>query len=582
MSQNEETPVYRTLFLCTLVQASAFSSGGNESASLADMGLALDGEGRVVFRGSSLAGALLATARTFLDVPDAISRGLTNHQEDTAQPPSLWGFDHAHPWGDGALLDTADLMELRAYCAHRQDTRAAHSSGQFDLEALPRGLRWKFLLDITHPRNGQGSKAAAMAALALREWQRERCWLGRKVARGLGWMRLDSCHIVELPVSEGAIDAWPDSSRNSLEERYSFVESQLGELGNVSVFDSEKTLDDYLQKCESRAASARKTPTRAYLRWPLQIKVAPYQVRNANNNEISYGLDALSMQGHGSYSVDPDNLNRHLLRPVEQEWAKFKENFAPDNPLAMTKPYGSKQPEPVLAGSGISGALRHHLARSLRAAGTHVLDPATLQCYGARSASIPHATAATGDASPEAAEVSIHAPEDESAELFGAMGKDMHPSRLLIQDAHLVKESREDWKLALLEKVALDEFRQSAFPGAKFNRLAILAGEWEFDLVLEIRAPQQTESRVPTKEEWLTHIQESSAPVNALLEDAKLRRIGIGGGEFRSYGHVPIYVPEGKTPQWALAGEIWKDWPTQDGETNHTPLAPSQETEGAL
>ena len=34
--------------------------------------------------------------------------------------------------------------------------------------------------------------------LALQDWTRGRCWLGRGVARGLGWMTLDDCQVVSL------------------------------------------------------------------------------------------------------------------------------------------------------------------------------------------------------------------------------------------------------------------------------------------------------------------------------------------------------------------------------------------------
>jgi hypothetical protein len=43
---------------------------------------------------------------------------------------------------------------------------------------------------------------------ALEAWTRGRCWLGRSVARGTGWFRLEVAQ-----VAEAGWDIWPDSSK---------------------------------------------------------------------------------------------------------------------------------------------------------------------------------------------------------------------------------------------------------------------------------------------------------------------------------------------------------------------------------
>jgi len=498
---------YRTLFLCTLVQESAFTTGGRiDTPSLTDLGLARDGQGKPVIRGSTLAGALIATARTFTEVPEAISRPGRLTKEADAQPLSLWRFDHAFlPNGD-------DQTELRAHVALRQDTRTAHEGGYFDLEALGPGRRWRFLLEVAGSEDCP--EAATIAALALREWQWGRCWLGRRIARGLGWMRLTGCTVVELPRTKAAIDAWPNATLDSLASRHVYVETLGQDLGT-----SWADLASYLA---AKGESLPPRPRRAYVRWPLQIRLGEYR---PTPDGPSYGLDALSPQGHGSQLFSAEPLKEHLLRRPEQAWKAFQDAFSPDATLPLTWRDGHW--EPVIPGSAIAGAWRHALSHSERRQGQAVRDPATGDTYG---------QSLQGD--------------DPVAALFGSL--DSHPSRLLIRDAYPHDDT---WQVTLLDKVALDEFRQSAYPGAKYNRLALLAGTWGFEMVQEIRL----DDGATLDGQRLTQLTE---PVRRLLQEAARRRIGLGGGEFRSYGHVAI---EARAPaQWALAGEPWRTFEEED------------------
>lgn len=558
--------VYRTLFLCTLRQETAFSFGGTDQQSLTDMCLARDGDGRLVFRGSSLAGALLATARTFLTVHDEISRDAKTGS-DLAQPTSLWNFDHAHPWRNGAPDNSmATFIEARAHSAHRHDTRTADGGGYFDQEILPRGVQWRFLLDVRHlpGKPAPGRRAAAQAALALREWQRRRCWLGRHVARGLGWMQLEDCCIVELPRSEESIDAWPTAQPSDLVERYDWVRGLSTRLGGATCLDSQNSLDDYLTRDGNESHAGPIEPTRAYVRWPLRIEVGEYR---PDGEGKGYGLDALSLLGHGGNVVDAASLEKHFIRAHEQSWASFAGAYSPDNQLAMSYDLAAT-PTPVLPGSSIAGALRHHLARNLRANGQAALDPVTGQHYGRRPASDTTGAASpggstaavsAGDTASGPANVSANS-TDPSTELFGGLGEGRHPSRLLISDGHLAHDAEKTWRLALLEKVAIDEFRQSAFESAKFNRLAVLAGAWSLTMVQEIRSVSQDDRARPmSAEAWKAHVEQCAAPTRDLLSAAAGRRIGFGGGEFRAYGHVPMTCA-GQV-EWAMAGMPWQAWP---------------------
>lgn len=540
---------YRTLFVCSLRQETALSVGGTDDDGPWDMGLARDGEGRIVLAGRTLAGGLLATARTFLDVPNEVSRPFDDEgvaqTGEVAEPPSLWEVWNAHAWADGSFIKvTAEpATDPRTGAAHRQDTRATASGGLFELEVLPRGLRWRFCVDVRHPPAGRGQRAAAIAALALREWAWGRCWMGRRMARGLGWMTLEECKISVLPRTEECVDRWPTASCTDLDAVLTYIEHL--EKNGATRFES---LEGYLDQHKEHAGKTR--PTRAYMHWPLRIGVEKYCPDPDDSNK-SYGLDALSIGGHGTALLSAERIGRkHFLRASEQLWDKFKDAFLPDFSLAMDLSGGTASP--LVPGSSIGGAIRHHLARLKRAGGEAVLDPVTRERYAVRNGS--------GAKIPQDAEAGA----DAVSALFGHIGKreedkQAQPSKLLIRDAHAAGDN---WQVALLEKVVLDEFRQSAFERNKFDRMAVLQGAWEFDVVQEIDWPAAGGSKAEARDAsaWRSRMKEATALFRALLEAAKQRRIGFGGGEFRAYGHVPVTLREQEQVQWAPAGEAWADW----------------------
>lgn len=527
---------YCTLFLCTLEQLTAISLGGRDDDAdntLHDLPLVRDGQGRPVLTGRTLAGALVATARTFLEVPDDVSL-IGGAPDDMARPPSLWSVWNAHPVADVPT-------DSRPGNALRHDTRAPASHMLFDTEVLPPGQSWQLLIEVWHPRpveadnaaagaTSSGRRAAATLALALQEWARGRCWLGRRVARGLGWMHLRQCQVIELPRTKAAVDAWPKADLGSLDRIFNHLQTLKEHAPNRLA----ASLDDYLQRNEANAGP--KKPQRAFVRWPLTLSTGAYLVQHdQQQGPQSYGMDVLSLGGHRGSAVSAEDLKEgRLLRAPEQRWEAYTHAFAPDFAVAVQP--GSVVPD--VPGSAIAGAWRHFLSRLARAAGQAVLDPATGQSCGGGTA----AAGADG------------AGADAVTPLFGfVLGDQARASALLIRDASMV--SATDWKVALLEKVALDEFSQGAFKGAKFNRMAVFGGKWRFELVQEVALADHERAH--------EELPSATALVHALLDAAEQRRVAIGGGEFRAYGHLPVTVDAEPGCQWALAGEAWSAWPPQ-------------------
>lgn len=535
-------PTYRTLFVFNLIQTTAMSAGGTDQAdAVSDMPLTRDGKGRLVLRGTMLAGHLLATARTFLQVPASIAWDITERDSpDIARPPSIWDCWDARLWSDKAeaALDGEPDTALRAGAPHRQDTRT--SANRFDTEVVERGCTWRSMLEVRHERGDPdpGVRAAAIAALALREWHRGRCWLGRRVARGLGWMRLEDCRVYILPATEKLVDVWPNAMLGGFDEVNRYLTKDLADAGAIS-----QTLDEYLGANAGNAGEER--PKRAYVRWPLTITAGEYQPAGAQG---AFGLDALSIGGHGAaLPAAADFGKAHFARAREQQWEQFEEAFEPDFAVATERCAGKTAP--LIAGSAVAGALRADISRRTRTARTPVLDPVTGERYFERDANGVKIL----DSSP------LGEP-DPVAALFGQPAPPEQPqairsSALLFSDAHVCSD---DWLVALLEKVALDEFDQSVYPGAKFDRIAVLRGVWSLDLVQEVELVEGQTRAGP--DGWTALVASRTEPVCKELAAGARRRIGLGGGEFRAYGHVAIDI---RVPgaQWAPAGEEWQQLP---------------------
>lgn len=532
--------IYRTIFMCTLEQRTALSNGGTDEDSPWDMPLTLDGEGQPVLRGRSLAGALVATARTFLDVPPEISICPEDLVEfgrgSAAHAPSLWEVWNGRLFTGGSFTSSPPL-EVRVGNAVRHDTRASASKALLDVEVLPRGGLWRFLLEVRHPSSGAGDAAAAVAALALSEWTYERCWLGRKVARGLGWCRLQQCEVLELPRTESAVDSWPDSSLRDLGATW----KRLTELQSRKVAPQARTLSQCLNDAQFMRGAPRRSPVRAFVRWTLSLEAGPYIPEGTNESpgDRVYGLDAISVGGHDGAMVEAAEIgDEHLLRAGEQPWESFATAFDPDFMVATCPVSGGglSRVEPFVPGSAIAGAWRHPAARAARRDGEAVLDPSTGQRYGRR-----------GQPAPETIGL------DSVTALFGHASSDAEQpaslaSSLLVSDAHMALSAK-DWKMALLEKCSLSEFDQSALSGAKFNRTAVTDATWNFEVVQTIDLEENWEH-----ESLARTIGQAVAPMQSIIRAGELRRIGVGGGEFRGYGHGQLIV---RACEWSVAGQPW-------------------------
>lgn len=328
---------YRTLFMGTLVQESFLSVGGvDDPDTTVDSPFCRDGRDRPTLRGTGLAGALIATLRRHLGqpVPKTISGS-----EDGRQP-SVWRLFSSHP------LESAKPA-YRQHVAIDARTGAAATGALFNVETLPPGTRWPFLLEVDTARD---APAANHAREALRHWAAGRCLLGREVARGLGWMHLDDLY--EYPLTDEQSDAWPCA----------------------------KAAGDYPGYIKKSFSSlAKPVPaTRDALNGWLEITGSV----SAGAHHEGYGIDSLSIGGHASEELAAAWDDRFL---ATDGMSNPKAAFDPDFAIVTFEQKGGNQSVrrlPYIPGSSLRGPLRHALARLRTARGERArgdTDPAVVK-----------------------------------------------------------------------------------------------------------------------------------------------------------------------------------------------------------
>ncbi|MBF0160055.1 MAG: hypothetical protein HQL58_11095 [Magnetococcales bacterium] len=310
------TKLYRTLFVGTLVQQSFLSLGGTDDPyTTVDSPFCRDGCKRPTLRGTSLAGALVATLRRLDHVPPEISCS------EEGRYPSVWRFFNSHP------SDGGTTMAYRQHVAIDACTGAAITGALFNVETLPPSTCWPFLLEVDTSRY---TNAATLARKALSHWVAGRCLLGRDVARGLGWMKLEN--LQEYTLATEQVDAWPCARESAHYPDY--IKSQFQNIG-LPVPAATDALPGWCEITGQVSAGLR---------------------------QDGYGIDSLSIGGHASEELAAA-WDERFLAPDGMLVEKARECFDPDHAVVTLEQNGKRVP--YIPGSSLRGPLRHALARLL-------------------------------------------------------------------------------------------------------------------------------------------------------------------------------------------------------------------------
>ena len=506
---------YRTIFIGDLVQETGLSTGGRDGDLYADAIMARDGKGSPVLRGSGLAGALLATLDDFRGTHrDDISRRLEGLGESETTTESLWLMHHAH------LLTKKAQPMVRPNVVVHPWTGAAADGLYFSTEILPRGTRWRLIIETDDWRDHyveKGEQAAnRLLALALHEWEKGCCWLGRSPARGLGWARLENLQVFSL--DSRAASFWPNADKD--DERniallMAKAKKQKDSEQQDSCVEHKSTVDHLLGEFKPERLCAWKF-------YKGQISIG----ERTSKDEESYGLDSLStlardfpddtavMQSWFPQSVDLGDLGSPISHTIEPDsvpaWTRAPEPDAEDS---------AKDYEFIVPGSAIRGALRSGLSAWMRRADK------------------------TNGGSDKKSERSS---DDPLLPMFGSIE---HDSNLLISDARVVDNTPE---IYLQDQHAEDEFTQGVYASAKFNRPCLISGKFEFDLAIRVRETVQPDSTTDKQPDHMGHTEQLGLrgqalhnTKNALKLADKLgsqRFLPIGGGVWRGHGWIELRI----------------------------------------
>ncbi len=472
---------YRTLFVGELVQQSSFSVGGNQPTKAVDSPLCRNGENRLTLRGSSIAGALISTASKIVG---NVARSISNKfYTDSPSQESVWRFFNSHPYGD-------PLPELRQGVGLLQATGAAAEGVLFDLETLPRETKWWFCLEVNTTDEEEGVFAERLAAAALQEWERGRCWIGRDVARGLGWMKFAESSLKAYRLTTDHLYDWPNSHNN---KGWEYLGENIAELEKLEGRGVKPISSDQFAQ-EIGILPAERCNPWFYLQIKCHIHVG--------ERKDGWGIDSLSLGGHAANNAIAEWNDKHYLAPVGRNPDDIRNTFNPDFSILFTQsgdkkkdPRGGSSLVPMIPGSSIRGTMRHALSRLLRKSGDNrglIKDP---NDPSQRGSSIEN---------------------DPVEQLFGGMSRS---ASLLVRDAYL---SKDEWGAAWIQHHAEDEFSAGVFESSKFDRVALINSDFEFEMVIE---GEQEE----TVKEWAQLLE----PVLKLGEKSHLP---LGGGQWRGSG----------------------------------------------
>ncbi|WP_432468288.1 RAMP superfamily CRISPR-associated protein [Agarivorans sp. Z349TD_8] len=415
---------YRIIYSGILKQVSDMSTGGTDISSSVDMPCARDGQGRFIIRGTALAGIMVATAKALgYKVPKSISN---DDFGDKSKQPSNWKPFNSYIVGsqNGQVEQPQTL--LRQYVKIDDATGAAENSALFDMEVIPRGTSWQFMLELDTQFADSNSEAENLANAVLLHWQQHGLFIGRRAVAGTGWFKLEKLHALRLRTKDVCL--WPDNSdipANVFKQLYK---------------DASK---HYIPKISQ---SGRPSPSLHRVSYQVTLSAGPNKDLETGEE---WGLDGFFIGGHGA--EQPLSLEEPRLGAAEAKWQDFFQvppgytldpQDTPDNFFVY-----NEQGQPFIPGSSIRGVLRHQIQRNLNSEYREPSENSEIQ-----------------------------------KQLEALFGSTEQSSGLYIGDAQLSSDKASG---IVMHNHAEDEFTAGVFESAKFVRCSVVEGEFTCHIHLE-------------------------------------------------------------------------------------------------
>ena len=515
------TNKYRTIFSAIIKQKTALTVGGSEGDSSSSL-MFRDGLNRLTIPATSVAGAFCETAMRLFPELEKAKKGdgfkdlrwehLTGKRQyeinsltkkkikkDIGDTISAFCFENLHPIYEEN--DKSQITEMRQGVGIDAFTGTSADKSLFDFEIVPAGTKWKLFLEVDTSRTGVTGEY--VASLVLNEWEKGYGWLGKNNTRGCGWFELNNICVIELPLTEEALEKWPNSTKTFKD-----------------AFDDVKKLDFTKEIPFSELVSNAKQYLADKISKDWYYIKMSYSIEPGSSD--GYGYDFLQSGGHAAnadYSLEPNVLDSMLvpisLKANKNEYLKGMEL---DKPFPMTYYYEDGEYKPFLPGSTVKGAFRSIISRIKRGENKKkkidnngfwgILDPNSKKKLESRKFKM-------GDLE-ELFGIAIQRRRDENEK----KEDDICSSNILFSDAMLEKNS--SFSLVQQEQHAEDEFCAGVYGTGKFDSTVLIKGKLCFDIIIEGK------SRVEVTNNYKL--------ISKTLDLAKKGWVPIGGGVFKGFG----------------------------------------------
>ncbi len=437
---------YRVI-TATLKARTALHIGSGEGNDLTDALLRRDAQGRPFIPGTTIAGALRSlltrlaprfgsglcaaltgsNASCFCPVCHLFGDVNPTDEQDSQSAASRLLVFNAAPVGDLPRPLIRDGVGI-----DRVTSAAARAGAvKFDLEVLPAGAEFVLRMEL---RDADARDEALLAA-ALAEWQAGRLWVGGRVARGLGALKLENLEYKTWPLDEPEqllSFLKDDQPWQRAQSQPNWPETQLETLQPVA--------------CSGQSAAGARG-------WVTLEGVLQAEGPLLTNDTMVAGASGFD----------------HA--PLPAQWGDWL--------------------HPVLTGAGLRGVLRSHAERIARTLATYAAtgkDDFLQRCPACSPVeSRKDAPLASCDALLKGKIPSDKIVGDEhlclACRLFGSTRRG---SRLIVEDAPFVGEKP---VLKMLDFLAIDRFTGGGAEGLKFDALALWKPAFALRLHLENPEP---------------------------------------------------------------------------------------------
>jgi len=434
--------------------------GGTNDSKSINKSFARDGASRPTVKGEAFAGAIVASARKIH--PIAIPEGLSSGPDAGSNNGILEPSIWTIEHAHPTHCNEQSFVMQDGIAIHPK-TNAAKEQSIHSTETIVEKYKFPVIITINLEED-QDLEVTSLICTVLALWQDHHGWCGAQASRGLGCIKWQPrTHYL---LSAANFRDWPNASR-SYEDTLALWESQLPE--HIEKFDDVSGLVKFWYL--TYPGKMQQTRSATLL---TEIKLHFSLTQKNENKEDTWGYDPFAIGSKQAGHVPSNNL----MLPDGVADLRSEENKNYFDPDCYVKLDYSGQP--IITASAIRSALKRAFKQH-----TTMTDEECLYLFGSDDKASP-----------------------QSGHIF--------PLPATVTD--------ENWKLAWLHSHSEDEFTAGAFDKEKFDKVIVVAGEWQTSVYLESDSIELT--------------QRFAQILTEATDFLELGNIAIGGGVNNGLGRI--------------------------------------------